>query len=265
MMKKKNENRTLIILLSAFLVLLAVTAVYVVKNLSASDDAGHTETVAEQTEDGTEESEEAVLGYEARETEAFVMPKGDAGDYDYQEPEKESAVDVGENGATKERMMDLAFDSAGCIVYAPENSSEIYRQGYISGTSDDNVNPLLDFAGSRKEGINSSGYVVWLFRNVFGMVGDELEDPISMYGGGLEIGTNSFEVGDIGFTSLDRDTAVYGVFVGYVNDAPVFTYLSPENGVSGLGYLMSAKEEYLGKIPPVDLCYFVRPDVPWRD
>ena len=214
---------------------------------------------------------EEVQGYEARETEPFILPEGEEGDADYKEPRKEIPVIVEDGKGTKKLLIETAFDCNGCLVYAPDNSSEEWRSGYIKGTSDENYNPLLDFyAEEDTGGINSEGYVVWLFRQVFGIVPDSFENVIGMYKSGEKILKENLEVGDIGMSSLDSSADTrYGVCIGFKEGSPVFTHLSPvadkgkKSGTNYISYLKELKDAPLNGVEPISLKYFVRPDVEW--
>lgn len=123
----------------------------------------------------------------------------------------------------------------------------------------------------KKIGMDSLGYVCWVYHNLFGEVRNEIKDPVAAYQNGNRIKVEELKIGDIGMTGCETGKPNhFGIFIGYDSGRPVFTHCSsiPQpnypGGVNGLSYLLSANNAYYNGIPPVDFRYFVRPQVIWK-
>lgn len=120
-----------------------------------------------------------------------------------------------------------------------------------------------------KMGMDSLGYIMWLYRNLFGTYDGQLEDPTSMYTD-CSVSIDELRIGDVGMITLDRDGNHFGICVGFIEDKAVFSHCDSAphqlypGGVNRLTFLASQTDEYLEGQAPTDFLYFVRPMAEWE-
>lgn len=168
---------------------------------------------------------------------------------------------------TRWNLFQLAYSYNGKIPYCV--GGRFWQQGYpvIDGGIDNRNLPE-----GVSMGMDSLGYVIWLYRNMFGICDEEMEAPVALLYEKYKINKEQLEVGDIGMATLNSDENHYGVCIGYDHGIPVFTHCdsSPSElypgGTTRFSYLSaSAKRYYMGN-RPVDLQYFFRPpNILWEE
>lgn len=121
------------------------------------------------------------------------------------------------------------------------------------------------------EGIDGLGFVDWCYRFAIGKALENVEFPFALYDASEKIvNTNELKIGDIGYGNLDSEIRnTFGVFIGYYENIPVFAtcryspFRDMEWGGLQVAFLKSEKNEILYNAEPVDLKYFIRPNVEW--
>ena len=204
---------------------------------------------------------------EAREE---MYARGDAGDdEDRRYTDKELIASVFDTGRKHSRkaLIELALGYNGCIPYAQGGRS--YDKGfhkYPGGIDNRGKLPEL------QTGLDSWGYVVWLFRNTNGSAGDEWLSPEAFAGASMEVTESGLEVGDVGMLSEPGSSGNhYGVCVGFLDGIPVFSHCAniPADGYpcgnSRLSYLASSTALYLHGSAPVRFTCFYRPGNSWEE
>lgn len=123
------------------------------------------------------------------------------------------------------------------------------------------------------KGVDGLGFIDWCYRYATGTTLDNIELPFTLYDTSEKVITvKDLKIGDIGYGNLDSEIRnVFGVFIGYHDNAPVFAtcryspFEKMEWGGLQVAYLKSEKNELLDKAEPVDLKYFIRPNVKWLE
>lgn len=123
------------------------------------------------------------------------------------------------------------------------------------------------------QGIDGLGFIDWCYRYATGTALDNVEFPFTLYDTSEKVlSLKDLKIGDIGYGNLDSEIRnVFGIFIGYYEKVPVFAtcrYSPFENmewGGLQVAYLKSEKNELLDKAEPVDLKYFIRPNVEWLE
>lgn len=195
--------------------------------------------------------------------------RGDPGDDEFtQLTDKEKNAGSFDTGRAHSRkaLIELALEYNGYIPFASGGRS--FDRGfhkYASGIDNRGRAPEL------QTGLDSWGYILWLFRNTFGTLGDEWLDPETFAGTAAEVEEESLEVGDIGMLRMPEETGNhYGVCIGFLEGIPVFSHCAniPADryplGNSRLSFLSSGTGRYLQGAAPVGFTHFYRPPVRWE-
>jgi len=185
--------------------------------------------------------------------------------------DKIKSVTITSGKGTRGRLVGLAIKSNGHISYNTNDTKETYDAGYYIYKNGRYYNPETnEYRDEEPEGMTDQGYVKWLFRNTFGNTPEGFESLTELYKNGEQISSEELEIGDIGMTyEDDRPDNRYGVFIGYSDSLPIFTYLSPIGddtmpaGRNYIAVLKSAGETVIDGAYPIDLNYFVHPSVKW--
>ena len=120
-------------------------------------------------------------------------------------------------------------------------------------------------------GLDSSGYLIWLFRNVFGETPIGMEDLYQLSQTKQRLTMEELQVGDICMTSDQEMDTHYGVIAGFVDGVPVVSHCDNvysvkfPMGSTRFSYISSVKNEYLGTSAPVDFTIFFRLVDEWED
>ena len=123
------------------------------------------------------------------------------------------------------------------------------------------------------DGVDSLGFVDWCFRFATGKALDNIEFPFSLYNTSEKVvSIKDLKIGDIGYGNMDSEIRnVFGIFIGYYDDIPIFAtcryspFDNMEWGGLQIAYLKSETNEKLDKAEPVDLKYFIRPNIEWLE
>ena len=166
--------------------------------------------------------------------------------------------------STKAAMQEIALSYNGKIPYM--DGAKCLVQGYpvLDTGFDYTLLPKGGFAG-----MDSLGYVEWLYLNTFGQCPAEIEKPEAVYEK-YKIEENELKVGDIGMYVLDGRNH-YGVCIGYENNYAVFSHCSSipkekyPGGCTSISYLASQTSDYLQGNPPEDFEYFIRIPAAWEE
>lgn len=165
---------------------------------------------------------------------------------------------------TKAAMQEIALSYNGKIPYM--DGAKCLVQGYpVLDTGFDYT--LLPEGGF--VGMDSLGYVEWLYLNTFGQCPEELQKPEDVYEK-YRVEEDELEIGDIGMYTLDGQNH-YGICIGYENDKAVFSHCSSipkekyPGGCTSVSYLASQNSTYLQGNPPEDFKYFIRIPVAWEE
>lgn len=239
----------------------------------------------EEKIDKTYESEsyESVKEYASDDPagEAFTEPEsitdetlsGDAGDERYVEPDINTPLEnVLTEKHTKDRMIKLAIDSLEALPFK-EGGRDCYYEGFIRYSDIiDNYKLENSDLGDLSHGMDSQGFVIWLYRNIFGICSSDFLDLVKMYENGDKVSQSELNVGDIGlYTDKEGFPNHYGVCVGFDNGIPVFAHCSGiyrsklPMGTNIISHLKSASTDYICGYPPVEFNYFFRPNVDWEE
>ncbi len=223
--------------------------------------------MAEMTGPGREDGHDVRLESLAAEKEE-INTRGEPGDEEgilTDKEKNERAFDTG-RAHSRKALIELALRYNGHIPFASGGRS--FDKGfhiYAYGIDNRGRAPEL------QTGLDSWGYVLWLFRNTFGTVGEEWLDPKSFAGAASEVEKESLEVGDIGMLcGPGEDENHYGVCVGFLDGVPVFTHCANifadryPLGNSRLSFLSGSTDLYLQGSPPVGFTRFFRPLVSWE-
>ena len=168
--------------------------------------------------------------------------------------------------ATRKRLIDLALEYDGFIPYA--TGGRYYYDGfpkYPGGIDNRGAAP------EQQTGMDSYGYVYWLYKNVFGSLGEEWFDISTLYETAMSVSVSDIQVGDIGMMQpADSKRNHFGVCVGFINGHPVFTHClnSPVEkyplGNNRLSFVKSDFNSYIRGSAPVEFKEFIRPAVNWE-
>lgn len=124
-------------------------------------------------------------------------------------------------------------------------------------------------------GLDSEGYLIWIFRNTFGYTPLKMEKGIASLYTDCEqiIDVSSLQVGDICLLSNDPNASynLFGVVAGE-RDGHVMVSLCDNtccelftNGCTRLAYISYDYNVAFGSSMPVDFKYFCRLDLDWED
>lgn len=198
-----------------------------------------------------------------------INSHGEPGDEEESIPtDKEKNARTFDTGRAHSRktLIELALEYNGYIPFASGGRS--FDKGFHKYTDG------IDNRGRAPElqtGLDSWGYVLWLFRNTFGTVGEEWLDPESFAGKASEVEKENLEVGDIGMLSGPGEAGNhFGVCIGFIDGIPVFSHCAniPADryplGNSRLSFLSGSTDLYLQGSPPVGFTRFYRPLVSWE-
>jgi len=188
---------------------------------------------------------------------------GDAGISDEEELSILSPIPVEVSAATKKEMVSFILSYLGYIPFADQG--RFYGTGYFK--SPDGVDNRIQ----TPVGVDSLGYVIWVYRNVFASSSPAFNEPEGWPQQWQQITVTELEIGDIGVYQDPSSTQNhYGVFVGHSNGFPVFAHCSgvaaPKYpcGNDRLAFLKSVTQQYYMGNAPVDFHYFFRPMVDWE-
>jgi len=199
-----------------------------------------------------------------------MYARGDAGDEEgrqYTDKELNAAVfDTGRRH-TRKALIELALEYNGYIPYAQGGRS--FDKGFHKYPGG------IDNRGKGSElqtGLDSWGYVIWLFRNTLGATGDEWLSPETIAETSMEVAESALEVGDVGMLLPPGSSGNhYGVCVGFIDGIPVFSHCAnvPADkypcGNNRLSYLESSTGLYLHGSAPVAFTFFFRPESGWEE
>mgnify|MGYP000023661682 CR=1 FL=1 len=121
-----------------------------------------------------------------------------------------------------------------------------------------------------KMGLDSLGYLLWLFKNTTGEDQTELEQPYELI---RDCGVNAeqLQVGDIGMYSTEAGGNHYGVCVGFLDGRAVFSHCDSKptkaypGGINHLSFLAEQTSQCLDGFSPEPFTYFVRPQIDWEE
>lgn len=191
---------------------------------------------------------------------------GEPGDDDEKEDPR-TVVFTPDVPASRKSLIDLALEYDGYIPYAA--GGRYYHKGfpkYPDGIDNRGAAPDM------QTGMDSYGYVYWLYKNVFGSLTEEWFDISTLYETAMSVQAGELQVGDIGMMeAADSKRNHFGVCVGFINGHPVFTHClnSPVEkypmGNNRLSFLKSEFNGYIRGSAPVEFREFIRPAVNWED
>lgn len=177
----------------------------------------------------------------------------------------DSTFQVDASMGTRKSMVELIFEYSGYIPFA--DGQHYYGKGYFK--SPDGIDNL---ARETPVGMDSLGYIIWVYRNTFGYCDPLFNDPITYYQKSQKISAAELQVGDIGmYTDKNGEKNHFGICIGYDHAIPVFSHCSnlvaPKYpcGNDRLSFLRSAADSYYMGNAPVEFNFFFRPDVPWKE
>ena len=259
-----------IILLIILLVFVAGAFMVVMSELSVqkngelvSESASKPLTTSERIESHEMNS---LVPVEEREEE---FSRGEAGDDSQRYSDNQMIVKPFETERPRARtvLTELALEYDGVIPYASGGRS--FDKGfhkYASGIDNRGKAPEL------QTGLDSWGYVVWLFKNVFGALDEAWLEPESLVSTGKTVNKEEIRVGDIGMMyPAGKVPNHYGVCIGFSGNKPVFSHcvnIPKEHyplGCTRLSFLAADSQEYIDMSGPVSFTVFFRPDLNWED
>ena len=189
--------------------------------------------------------------------------EGDAGIVDEEVLTIYSEIPMEASGKTKEGMVAFILDYMGYIPFA--DGGRFYGTGYFK--SPDGVDNRIQSPA----GMDSLGYVIWVYRNVFGSCSEKLENPVANLQEWQQVSVENLQIGDIGmYTDKAGERNHFGIFVGYDHGIPVFSHCSGlmalkyPCGNDRLSFLKSMTSLYYMGNAPVEFNFFFRLDVPWE-
>lgn len=119
-------------------------------------------------------------------------------------------------------------------------------------------------------GLDSLGYLLWIFKNTTGEDQTDLERPYELVReSGVSI--DDLQVGDIGMYSTEASGNHYGVCVGFLDGLAVFSHCDSKptkaypGGVNHLSFLAGQTNRCLDGFSPEPFAYFVRPGIDWKE
>lgn len=200
---------------------------------------------------------------------------GDAGDEGSYEADINTPIEdvLNNEKHTKDRMIRLAIDSLEAIPFK-DGGRDCYYEGFVRYNDViDNYKLEMTELGDLSHGMDSQGFVIWLYRNTFGICQSDFLDLVKMYNGSsTKVSSSELQVGDIGLlTDKEGDPNHFGVCVGFDKDIPVFAHCTGiykdklPMGTNIISHLKSASNDYLCGYPPVEFNFFFRPDVDWEE
>ncbi len=166
------------------------------------------------------------------------------------------------HGTVRENITSLCVEFDGLIPFSYQGRS--YALGFdkqISGY-DNSVYPV-----GRGYGLDSFGYVVWVFRNAAGHTPEALKEPDPFSPATItEISCSELKVGDICsyYDIGTTDGNVLGVVAGFRDGVPVVSMADNRAtkefpyGCNHLAYIESIQDEVLGDYPPEPFTCFYR-------
>lgn len=124
---------------------------------------------------------------------------------------------------------------------------------------------------SMKIGLDSTGYLIWLYRNTFGFTPKGMNHLYQLYQTEKRISSKEdLRVGDICMQEQGKKN-YYGVIAGFIKEEPVVAWCDSQatnlykNGASKLGYIKKYTNKYLNGTAPGEFRYFFRLDLDWGD
>lgn len=176
-----------------------------------------------------------------------------------------TSLEIDADISTPEHLISLALSYNGKIPYAPNGRYWLLDYPIFLDGIDNRLLPA-----DMVIGLDSKGYVIWLFRNVFGICDPLIETPTELYKE-YQVNSDSLQVGDIGMLTINKNEKNHiGVCIGYFEDVPIFSHcdsyadINYPCGNTRISYLKSYRDEYFLCKPPVDFQYFIRLPL-WED
>ena len=129
---------------------------------------------------------------------------------------------------------------------------------------------IRQFPEDAEVGMDSFGYVLWLYRNVFGVTPDGLFSPEDLLKQSA-VPSSELQVGDIGIAADNKGKAHYGVCIGFYDDLAVFSHCSSipaeryPGGTTRYSFLSSQTDRFFDGMAPENFTEFYRLSVDWRD
>ena len=252
------------ILVCSAALILAVTAgcVFILFPGRKEDMKGKEETpyAASQNVEGTGDDPDI------DETTVYHGP-GDPGDDGEEFEDPLDTVFIPKRPVSRRSLTELALEYNWNIPYS-EGKTYFYQGFPIYNEGIDN----RGLPKERQTGLGSYGYVLWLYKNVFGTLDREWLDVNKFYSSGREVGVHELEVGDIGMMSPAGSTPNhFGVCIGFSGEHPVFSHClnSPTEkyplGCTRLSFLKGENDDYIQGSAPVEFTVFFRPDAEWGE
>lgn len=196
-------------------------------------------------------------GKEERSESLIQFQQGDIGVEENDAPAREDVIAITRDSDARVRMIKLIEEYHGYIPFL--DGETYYGEGYFK--SEEGV----DNRSGDAYGMDSLGYVIWVYRNTFGSADKELEEGVSFLKTKTEVPADKLRVGDIGVYSPDEQIPNhYGIYVGDYDGVPVFSHLSGECaekypcGHDRYSFLRSARDSYFQGNAPVEFTKFYR-------
>ena len=114
-------------------------------------------------------------------------------------------------------------------------------------------------------GLDSLGYVRWLYKNAIGYTPNSLENPLD-YLTTASVSIKDLQIGDVGICQYEDGQIHYGVFLGYYREIPIFTHCDScplagyPYGANRLSFVSSVCDQHLNGSPAADFKIFIRPE-----
>lgn len=163
----------------------------------------------------------------------------------------------------------LCMEYNDLIPYA--EGGRYYGLGYRKyHAGHDNTYDVL-YGDGKGAGLDDVGYIIWMYRNIFGRTPCDMEDLYALAGQSEEVQAGDLQVGDIcmmeqggvyhfgmiGFAGTDNHVLVTHCDNTYSERFPC--------GAVRLSYIKSLKNEYYEASAPADFTYFFRIIDDWSD
>lgn len=177
------------------------------------------------------------------------------------------AIELNYTETPMKRFSNLCVEYEDCIPYIEGGRS--YSEGFVNPAEFYDRVPC----DTRETGmgLDDVGFVIWIYRQVFGFTPAGLSEPRKLYETSKKVTADELIIGDICMkNSADTAENQFGVVAGFVNGKPVIadcTKLPTDsflNGGLSLRFLKSVTGEAYNGNEPAEYNYFFRLDLDWE-
>lgn len=192
--------------------------------------------------------------------ESFMEEETYAGDAGIEEDEGYAITDPVPRykDGSRDSVAEFVMEYSGYIPF--KDGIHFYGEGYFKNPENSIDNRMIDGYG-----MDSAGYVIWVYRNVTGSCDPAMDDLAQYLTNSCDrITMDTLMAGDIGLYTDERGKKHFGICIENINDHAVFSHCSglPAPGYPGghdrVAYLKEMSSEYLQGNRPAPFDEFYR-------